>query len=46
VLRSPSAALDAPFPEAGYRRVGELADYVVAGHSELLMRKTTGPLTP
>jgi ribosomal-protein-alanine N-acetyltransferase len=28
------------------RLVGELTDYVVAGHSELLLRKTRGPLTP
>lgn len=30
----------------GYRLVGELTDYVVAGRSELLLRKTVGPLTP
>jgi ribosomal protein S18 acetylase RimI-like enzyme len=29
----------------GYEQVGELKDYVVRGHSEFLMRKTTGPLT-
>jgi ribosomal-protein-alanine N-acetyltransferase len=28
----------------GYETVGELRDYVVAGHSEVLMRKTVGPL--
>jgi ribosomal protein S18 acetylase RimI-like enzyme len=28
----------------GYTRVGELQDYVVAGHSEILMRKTLGPI--
>ena len=28
----------------GYLPVGELPDYLVAGHSELLMRKTIGPL--
>ena len=28
----------------GYRLVGELTDYVVAGHSELLLRKTIAPL--
>ena len=28
----------------GYEQIGELKDYVVKGHSELLMRKTTGPL--
>jgi ribosomal protein S18 acetylase RimI-like enzyme len=29
----------------GYEQVGELKDYVVRGHSEFLMRKSTGPLT-
>lgn len=29
----------------GYRVVGTLRDYIVAGHSEILMRKTLGPLT-
>jgi len=28
----------------GYSLVGELTDYLVAGHSELLYRKTVGPL--
>lgn len=28
----------------GYEIVGELRDYVVAGHSEMLMRKTVAPL--
>ena len=28
----------------GYETVGELRDYVVAGHSEILMRKTVAPL--
>ena len=31
---------------AGVPLVGELHDYVVAGHSELLLRKTRGPLVP
>ncbi|HUQ18359.1 MAG TPA: GNAT family N-acetyltransferase [Gemmatimonadaceae bacterium] len=31
------------YERLGYRYVGELADYVVAGHSELLFRKTRGP---
>jgi ribosomal protein S18 acetylase RimI-like enzyme len=34
------------YERLGYRLVGELVDYVVAGHSELLLRKTRGPLTP
>jgi ribosomal-protein-alanine N-acetyltransferase len=32
------------YERLGYRLVGELTDYVVAGHSELLLRKTLGPL--
>jgi ribosomal protein S18 acetylase RimI-like enzyme len=28
----------------GYEVVGELRDYIVAGHSEILLRKTIGPL--
>lgn len=28
----------------GYQVIGELKDYLVAGHSEILMRKTIGPL--
>jgi [ribosomal protein S18]-alanine N-acetyltransferase len=34
------------YERLGYRLVGELHDYIVAGHSELLLRKTRGPLTP
>jgi ribosomal-protein-alanine N-acetyltransferase len=29
----------------GYTEVGELEDYVIRGHSEVLMRKTLGPIT-
>ncbi|HBL17769.1 MAG: hypothetical protein A2X36_10990 [Elusimicrobia bacterium GWA2_69_24] len=29
----------------GYRQVGEIPDYVVPGHSELLLRKSIGPLS-
>ena len=32
------------YQRLGYHIVGELADYVVAGHSELLLRKTIAPL--
>jgi ribosomal protein S18 acetylase RimI-like enzyme len=32
------------YEQLGYKRVGEIADYVVDGHSELLMRKTLGPI--
>jgi ribosomal-protein-alanine N-acetyltransferase len=31
------------YEKLGYGLVGELTDYVVAGHSEYLMRKTIGP---
>ncbi len=34
------------YERLGFRLVGELSDYVVAGHSELLLRKSSGPLTP
>ena len=29
----------------GYELIGEFRDYIVRGHSELLMRKTRGPLS-
>jgi ribosomal-protein-alanine N-acetyltransferase len=29
----------------GYEVVGELKDYIIAGHSEVLLRKTIAPLT-
>jgi ribosomal protein S18 acetylase RimI-like enzyme len=32
------------YERLGYRLVGELTDYVVSGRSELLLRKTRGPL--
>ena len=32
------------YERLGYGLVGELPDYLVRGHSELLMRKTIGPL--
>jgi [ribosomal protein S18]-alanine N-acetyltransferase len=34
------------YERLGFERVGELRDYVVGGHSELLLRKTRGPLAP
>ncbi len=33
------------YKRLGYEVVGELADYIVSGHSEILLRKTTGPLS-
>jgi ribosomal protein S18 acetylase RimI-like enzyme len=33
------------YERLGYRYIGELSDYIVRGHSELLFRKTRGPLS-
>jgi [ribosomal protein S18]-alanine N-acetyltransferase len=33
------------YARLGYTVVGELADYIVQGHSEILLRKTRGPLS-
>jgi [ribosomal protein S18]-alanine N-acetyltransferase len=33
------------YEKLGYTAVGELTDYIVQGHSEVLLRKTTGPLS-
>ena len=33
------------YERMGYMVVGELTDYIVEGHSEILLRKTSGPLT-
>ena len=33
------------YERLGYEYVGELTDYIVPGHSELLFRKTQGPWT-
>lgn len=32
------------YERLGYQVVGELADYIVRGHAEILLRKTIGPL--
>jgi [ribosomal protein S18]-alanine N-acetyltransferase len=32
------------YARLGYQVVGELTDYLVEGHSEILLRKTVGPL--
>jgi ribosomal-protein-alanine N-acetyltransferase len=34
------------YERLGYRYVGELTDFIVAGHSELIYRKTRGPSVP
>ena len=33
------------YERLGYQVIGELTDYLVQGHSELLLRKTSGPLS-
>jgi ribosomal protein S18 acetylase RimI-like enzyme len=33
------------YERQGYKVVGELTDYIVEGYSEILLRKTRGPLT-
>jgi ribosomal-protein-alanine N-acetyltransferase len=33
------------YERLGYEVIGELKDYIVPGHSEMLLRKTIGPLT-
>ena len=33
------------YKRLGYEVIGELKDYIVAGYSEILLRKTTAPLT-
>jgi [ribosomal protein S18]-alanine N-acetyltransferase len=33
------------YERLGYQVIGELSDYIVNGHSEILLRKTVGPLT-
>ena len=34
------------YARLGYQRVGELKDFIIAGHSEILLRKTIGPIRP
>lgn len=33
------------YERLGYQMIGELEDYIVSGHSEILLRKTIAPLT-
>lgn len=33
------------YERLGYEMIGELKNYIVSGHSEFLLRKTTGPLS-
>ncbi len=32
------------YEQLGYKQIGEIEDYLAEGHSELLMRKTLGPV--
>ena len=32
------------YSKMGYQKVGELKDFIIAGHSEILLRKTIGPI--
>ena len=34
------------YERLGYEYIGELKDFIVTGHSELIYRKTRGPVTP
>ena len=34
------------YAKLGYQRVGELRDFIIAGHAEILLRKTIGPIRP
>jgi ribosomal-protein-alanine N-acetyltransferase len=34
------------YAKLGYRRIGELKDFIIPGHSEFLLRKTIGPIRP
>jgi ribosomal protein S18 acetylase RimI-like enzyme len=33
------------YHQLGFETIGELKDYIIAGHSEYLLRKTLGPMT-
>jgi len=33
------------YERLGYEAIGELKDYIISGHSEILLRKTVAPLT-
>jgi ribosomal-protein-alanine N-acetyltransferase len=42
---SPNVGARRLYERQGYEVVGELTDYIVDGYSEILLRKTRGPLT-
>jgi ribosomal protein S18 acetylase RimI-like enzyme len=41
-----NADAQAFYARLGYQRVGELKDFLIAGHAEILLRKTIGPIRP
>jgi ribosomal protein S18 acetylase RimI-like enzyme len=34
------------YARMGYQRIGELKDFIIPGHAEILLRKTIGPIRP
>ena len=34
------------YANMGYQKIGELKNFIVAGHTEILLRKTIGPIRP
>lgn len=34
------------YANMGYQKIGELQDFIIAGHAEILLRKTIGPIRP
>jgi len=34
------------YTKMGYQRIGELKDFIIPGHAEILLRKTIGPIRP
>jgi ribosomal-protein-alanine N-acetyltransferase len=34
------------YAKMGYQRIGELKDFIIPGHAEILLRKTIGPIRP
>jgi ribosomal-protein-alanine N-acetyltransferase len=34
------------YAKLGYRSIGELKDFIIPGHAEILLRKTIGPIRP
>jgi hypothetical protein len=45
IVEDPTRSARRLYEQRGYQVVGELTDYIVEGHSEILLRKTHGPLT-